>query len=151
LTFLKLLRYIPINEDISPEMMRKLEAAANRLLAGREGGNADAIDNIPTRSVDYEDRSALEDLTEPELIEREHAEPEAALVRGEYTPRNHVLLTVDEHDREIVIAKGTRREIEDLKASLSMVRVKKGKGACDKEIKKLRNKYLGELYEKSDC
>lgn len=150
MTLMKLLRSIPINEDISPEMLCKLEAAANRLLIGREGGNADATDDIPTRSVDYEDQSGLEDLTEPELIEREHAEPEAVLVRGEYTPRNHVLLTVDEHDREIVIAKDTRREIEDLKAYLSMVRIKKGKGACDKEIKKLRNEYLGELYEKGN-
>lgn len=150
MTFLKLIRSIPKDGEIPPELEHKLKSAANMLLAGREDGNTDLVDGTPELVVEYEDRGGLEEAGEPDMIESEsNSHSEFTLDRDFDEPRC-VLLADDDHSREIVIATGPRREIEGLKASLCMIRLKRGGRAYMKQVKKLRKKYLGELYGKGD-
>jgi hypothetical protein len=65
MSFLKLLRSIPKDGDISPELDRRLKSAANMLLADREDGNLNIMDDDKNSDVvEYEDRTGLEELNE---------------------------------------------------------------------------------------
>ena len=166
MTFLSLLKSIPKDGDISPELDHKLKKAANMLLAGREGGNVDVPDR-ERNNVDYEDLSGLDDLSEPEMIEDEEA---ATTDRANFEPDESgddededltrrkprcTLITYDDRDRIFSFFEGSRREVNQTKARLDLIRIKKGHEACKKEVKKLREKYLsqtmGDFYEKGSC
>lgn len=155
MSFLKLLRSIPKDGEITPELEWKLHKAAVGLLRGQEGGSYDLPDR-EHRVVEYEDRSGLEDLSEPEIIEDSELEDRSdrTLERDYDDDRRHrvVLVTRDENDREIPFAEGSERQIAQIRKRLDLIRAQKGHRACQKEIKKMREEYLlhtmGDFYEK---
>jgi hypothetical protein len=76
MTFLSLLKEIQKNGEMSPAFERKLTFAAYNLLAGRDGyfDLGDMRANARDDLVEYGDYDALEDLSEPDMIEDDEAE-----------------------------------------------------------------------------
>ena len=156
MSFLELLRSIPKDSEITPELERKLHKAAVGLLRGQESGSYDLPDK-EHRLVEYENDSGLEALSEPEIIDEENAESEDRsdhTQEGDYDDDCHhrLVLTRDENDREIPFAEGSESQIAQIRKKLDLIRAKRGHKACQEEIRKLRDEYLlhtmGDFYEK---
>jgi len=157
MSFLKLLRSIPKDGEITPELERKLHKAAVGLLRGQEIGSYDLPDK-EHRLVEYENHSGLEALNEPEIIDEENAESEDRSDHilecnyGDNCGHELVLVTLDENDREIPFANGSKRQITQIRKNLDLIRAKRGHKACQNEIRRLREEYLlqtmGDFYEK---
>jgi len=159
MTFLKLLRSIPPDGEITPELEWKLQRAAGALLRGRESGNYDLPD-IDRVEVGYGEYDALEDLSEPDMIERESelsrsdfeaecdyfpedfSEPETIELESEAGSR-YVLIVYDyDQEQEIAIKEGTKADLARISAWLDLVRARDGFGAYRTEVIKMRAEYL---------
>lgn len=156
MSFLKLLKSIPADGDITPELQRRLHKAAVALLRGQEIGGYDPQEEAAS-PVTYEDHAALEEPLEPEIIEREKSEfksnselEQCSDSDGDGGCRDYVLLVRDKYDRELPIATGSDRYITQMKRRLDFIRAQKGYRAYQKAIKRLRKEYLEEFYEKRD-
>jgi hypothetical protein len=159
MTFLKLLRSIPPDGEITPELEWKLKRAAGALLRGQESGTYDLPDTDRVE-VGYGEYDALEDLSEPDMIERESelsrsdfeaecdyfpedfSEPETIELESEAGSR-HVLIVYDYHtEQEIAIKEGTKADLARISAWLDLIRARDGLGAYRTEVRKMRAEYL---------